>query len=54
MQNAEIILTKNRVLEKIRTLLEEVQEKQIDFVRKRSLANDFLLFLPKFRKEKII
>ena len=50
MQNAEIILTKNRVLEKIRTLLEEVQEKQTDFVRKRSLANDIFTVPAKISK----
>ena len=33
MQNAEIILTKNRVLEKIKLLLEDVQAKQLSFVQ---------------------
>jgi hypothetical protein len=34
MQNAEIILTKNRVLEKIKSLLEIVQEKQSAFAER--------------------
>ena len=37
MQNAEVILTKNRVLEKMRTLLEEVQDKQTEFAGKNNL-----------------
>ena len=38
LANAAIILTKNRALEKIRRLLEKVQEMQMDFVQ----ANDLL------------
>jgi hypothetical protein len=34
MQNAEIILTKNRVLEKVKSLLEIVQEKQAAFAER--------------------
>lgn len=37
MQNAEVILTKNRVLEKMRTLLAEVQDKQTEFAGKNNL-----------------
>ena len=33
MQNAEIILTKNRVMQKMKSLLEEVQEQQLIFAR---------------------
>jgi hypothetical protein len=50
MQNAEIILTKNRVLEKIRTLLEEVQEKQIHFIKSNKLKNKIFDISPKISK----
>jgi hypothetical protein len=38
MQDADIILTKNRILEKMKLLLEEVQEKQIDFAKNNNLT----------------
>jgi len=44
MQNAEIILTKNRVLEKIKNLLEEVQEKQTGLIEKYSSINKSGIF----------
>ncbi|MGZ3852665.1 MAG: hypothetical protein ACXVBJ_03460 [Flavisolibacter sp.] len=44
MQNAEIILTKNRVLEKIKTLLEEVQQKQTGLVEKYGSINKSGIF----------
>ena len=50
MQNAEIILTKNRVLEKMRSLLEEVQEKQIEFVRSNRLNNEIFKTSSKISK----
>lgn len=50
MQNAEIILTKNRILEKMKALLEEVQEKQIDFVKKQNLTNEIFSVSPKISK----
>ena len=37
MQNAGIILTKNNVLQKIKTLLEEVQQMQSEFVQQQGL-----------------
>ncbi len=50
MQNAEIILTKNRVLKKMKLLLEEVQDQQIDFVRKKQLTNEIFSVSPKISK----
>jgi hypothetical protein len=50
MQNAEIILTKNRVLEKIKSLLEEIQDKQIEFVQKNNLNNEIFKVSPKISK----
>jgi hypothetical protein len=50
MQNAEIILTKNRVLEKIKLLLGDVQEKQITLVRKNNLANEIFSVSPKISR----
>lgn len=44
MQNADIILTKNRVLEKMKTLLEEVQEKQTALVERYSSINKSGIF----------
>ena len=40
MQDAGIILTKNRILEKMKVLLEEVQEKLIEFVKKNNLTDE--------------
>ena len=50
MQNAEIILTKNRVLEKIKALLEKVQQMQIEFVRAENLNSEILRISPKISK----
>lgn len=50
MQNAEIILTKNRVLEKMRFLLEEVQEKQIDWIKKARPVNEIFSVSPKISR----
>jgi len=50
MQNAEVILTKNRVLKKMKVLLEEVQEMQIDFVRKNNFTNEIFKVSPKISK----
>lgn len=50
MQNAEIILTKNKILEKVKALLEEVQEKQIELVKQLSLSNEIFKVSPKISK----
>lgn len=50
MQDAEIILTKNRILEKMKALLEEVQEKQFDFVKKNKLTAEVFKVSPKISK----
>jgi len=50
MQNADIILTKNRVLEKIKSLLENVQQKQIDYVQEHNLKNEIFKISPKISK----
>lgn len=50
MQNAEIILTKNRILEKMSALLEEVRDKQIDFAQKNNLTADIFKVSPKISK----
>lgn len=50
MQNAEIILTKNRILGKMKTLLEEVQELQTDFVKKNNLDNRIFTVSPKISR----
>jgi len=50
MQNAEIILTKNKILEKMKGLLEEVQEKQIDFVKQDLVNNDIFKVSPKISR----
>lgn len=50
MQNAEIILTKNRILEKVRTLLEEVQNNQIDFAKSHELASEIFKVSPKISR----
>lgn len=50
MQDAEIILTKNRILEKMKALLEEVQEKQIEFVETNNLKNGIFNVSPKISK----
>ncbi|HWI92786.1 MAG TPA: hypothetical protein VNT20_16025 [Flavisolibacter sp.] len=50
MQDAEIILTKNRILEKMKALLEEVQGKQIEFVKKKPLSAEVFKVSPKISK----
>ena len=50
MQNAEIILTKNTILEKMKLLLEEVQRKQVDFLEKHSLVDNIFIVSPKISK----
>jgi len=50
MQNAEIILTKNRVLEKVRALLEVVQHKQTEFIEKYFIGDEIFKFSPKISK----
>jgi hypothetical protein len=50
MQDAQIILTKNRILEKMKALLEEVQEKQIEFAREKNLSNEIFKISPKISK----
>lgn len=46
MNNAEIILTKNRVLQKMKSLLEEVQEKQQQFVENNNSLQENLFSIP--------
>jgi len=50
MQNAEIILTKNKILEKMKQLLGEVQEKQTDLVQRLSLTNEIFKVSPKISR----
>jgi hypothetical protein len=51
MQNAAIILTKNSVLEKIRNLLEDVQDRQLAFVHQNGLQTiDPFFISPKISK----
>ena len=50
MQNAAIILTKNKILEKMKQLLEEVQEKQVSLVKQLSLTNEIFKVSPKISK----
>jgi hypothetical protein len=50
MQNAEIILTKNRVLEKMKLLLEEVQLQQFSFIETNELTNDIFVVPPKISR----
>jgi len=50
MQNAEIILTKNKILEKVKELLGEVQEKQTNFTKQFSLKNEIFKVSPKISK----
>lgn len=50
MQNAEIILTKNRILEKMKLLLEEVQKKQIDFTARNDLTDEIFKVSPKISR----
>ncbi len=50
MQNAEVILTKNRVLEKIKSLLESVQQKQISYVQDYNVSNEIFKVSPKISR----
>ena len=50
MQNAEIILTKNKILEKMKDLLGEVQGEQTAFVKQHSLTNGIFKIPPKISK----
>lgn len=50
MQDAEIILTKNRVLEKMKLLLEEVQGKQINLVKNNEVASEIFKVSPKISR----
>jgi hypothetical protein len=51
MQNAEIILTKNRVLDKVKSILELVQEKQASFAERFGLfETDIFQVAPKISK----
>lgn len=50
IKNAEIILTKNRVLEKVKALLEEVQAQQLLFVSANGLATPIFTVSPKISK----
>lgn len=50
MQNAEIILTKNKILEKMKHLLGEVQEKQADLVKQSFLTNEIFKVSPKISR----
>jgi hypothetical protein len=44
MSNADIILTKNNIMQKIKGLLEEVQENQLFYIRKNNLIAEKELF----------
>jgi len=50
MQNADIILTKNRVLEKIKSLLEEVQKNQVGFIQERNVNHEIFKVSPKISR----
>ena len=50
MQNGEIILTKNRVLEKMKSLLESVQQNQISYVQDYNLRNEIFKVSPKISR----
>lgn len=50
MQNAEILLTKNRVLEKIKALLEQVAEKQTAFIKNNTIQNEIFHMPPKISR----
>ena len=44
LSNAEIILTKNKALEKVKAMLEEVAEMQMDFISKKTLLLNMNIF----------
>lgn len=50
VQNAEIILTKNRVLSKVNALLDELQQKQLGYLDITNLGNDIFSVHPKISK----
>jgi hypothetical protein len=50
MQNAEIILTKNVVLQKMKELLEEVQEMQLNYAAQQLQHHEAFLVSPKISK----
>ena len=50
MQNAEIILTKNSILKKIKNLLEGIQQNQIDFIKEHEIENEIFTVLPKISR----
>ena len=50
MQNAEVILTKNRVLEKMKSLLESVQQNQISYLQNYNLRNEIFKVSPKISR----
>lgn len=50
MQNAEVILTKNRVLDKIKSLLETVQRNQINYLQEYNVKNEIFKVSPKISK----
>lgn len=50
IKNAEIILTKNRVLEKVKALLDEVQQQQLAFVSAKDLKDPVFSISPKISK----
>ena len=56
VMDGTFILTKNAILEKVKYLLLDLQEKQENFLHHPQLftAADYKKNLPKFRKEKII
>ncbi len=50
MKNAEIILTKNVVLEKVKALLEDMQREQVDFVQRTASGSLLFSIPPKISK----
>jgi hypothetical protein len=44
MSNADVILTKNNIMQKIKGLLEEVQQNQVSFTQKHNLISETGLF----------
>lgn len=50
VQNAEIILTKNRVLQKMKSLLEMVQLQQLSLAETNGLTNEVFLVPPKISR----
>lgn len=50
VQNAEIILTKNRVLSKVNALLDELQQKQLNYLDVMNLKNGIFSVHPKISR----